>query len=300
LLLVVALGRHVRHLQASPAGVELPAVIDAAQPALLVASEEERRPAVRAVRGQQPHAALGVANGQQVFAQQANAHGWPVRLRQLRAEQGRLPVMAHEMAHRSAGAHACQELVFFFAQHRATSSVPEGAFRPDIIVSPGGMEGRPAPGLPPVAIHGHNVGDTGTRMRYRCSTYRYTMVMHYGPGWPFGDIWPTDRLRLLTHGRWRPDADIYETATTIEIVIALAGVEEAALDLQLFEAALVVAGHRHLPAGPAGAVYHGAAIRQGPFQVALALPAPVDPDRIEARYDRGLLQITLAKRAGAT
>ena len=40
-------------------------------------------------------------------------------------------------------------------------------------------------------------------------------------------------------------------------------------------------------------MYHAAGIRQGPFRVELPLPAPVDPERVEARYDRGLLRITL-------
>jgi HSP20 family molecular chaperone IbpA len=44
-------------------------------------------------------------------------------------------------------------------------------------------------------------------------------------------------------------------------------------------------------------VYHAAGIRQGLFRVELPLPAPVDPERVEARYDRGLLQVTLAKAA---
>jgi HSP20 family molecular chaperone IbpA len=46
-------------------------------------------------------------------------------------------------------------------------------------------------------------------------------------------------------------------------------------------------------------VYHAAGIRQGPFRIALALPAAVDPERVEARYERGLLRITLAKRSRA-
>jgi HSP20 family protein len=60
---------------------------------------------------------------------------------------------------------------------------------------------------------------------------------------------------------------------------------------------LVVEGRRRLPSCQEGAVYHAAGIRQGPFRVELALPAPVDAERVEARYDRGLLRITLPKRA---
>jgi len=140
----------------------------------------------------------------------------------------------------------------------------------------------------------------GTRaLRYRSLSHRYAMVVRHGHAWPFGDIWHSDRLRLLVQPRWRPDADTYETATTVEIVVDLAGIEDDGFEVQLFEDMVVVEGRRQLPSCQAGAVYHAASIRQGPFQLELPLPAPVDPERVEARYDRGLLHITLPKRAEA-
>jgi HSP20 family protein len=134
-------------------------------------------------------------------------------------------------------------------------------------------------------------------MRYRRLTYRYAMVVRAGHAAPFGELWSSDRLRLLVQPRWRPEADTYETPTTIEIVIDLAGVAEDAVEIQLFEDALVVEGHRWLPCGEEGAVYHAASIRQGPFRVELPLPAPVDAERVDVRYDRGLLHISLPKVA---
>jgi HSP20 family molecular chaperone IbpA len=104
-------------------------------------------------------------------------------------------------------------------------------------------------------------------------------------------------LGLLVCGRWRPDADTYETATTVEIIVDLAGVEEEDFEVQLFDDALVVEGRRQLPACQAGAVYQEAGIRQGPFRLEVALAAPVDPERVEATYERGLLRLTLPKRA---
>ena len=136
-------------------------------------------------------------------------------------------------------------------------------------------------------------------MRYRRLSYRYAMVVRSGQTWPFGDMWQTDRLRLLVQGRWRPDADTYETATTFEIIVDLAGVEEDDFEVQIFEDALVVEGRRDLPSCQEEAVYHAAGIRQGPFQLELPLPGPVDPERVEAHHERGLLRITLPKRAEA-
>jgi HSP20 family protein len=106
-------------------------------------------------------------------------------------------------------------------------------------------------------------------------------------------------VRLLLPAGWRPDADTYETATAVEIIVDLAGVDEDDFEVQLFEDALVVDGHRRLPGCEEAAVYHAASIRQGPFRLELPLPAAVDPERVEARYDRGMLRITLAKRPEA-
>lgn len=136
-------------------------------------------------------------------------------------------------------------------------------------------------------------------MRYRRLSYSYAMVVRSGSTWPVGDLWQSDRWRLLVHGRWRPDADTYETSTTVEIIVDLAGVEEDDFEVQLFEDALVVEGHRRLPSCDEASVYHAAGIRQGPFRVELPLPAPVEAERVEASYDRGLLRITLPKRLEA-
>ena len=136
-------------------------------------------------------------------------------------------------------------------------------------------------------------------MRYRRLSYRYTMMVPSGQRWPFPDTWESDRLRFFVPARWRPDADLYETAETIEIMVDLAGVEEDDFEVQLFEDVLVVEGRRQLPSCEEGAVYHAAGIRQGPFRVELPLPAPVEHEQVDARYDRGLLRITLPKRAEA-
>jgi HSP20 family protein len=135
-------------------------------------------------------------------------------------------------------------------------------------------------------------------MRYRRLSYRYAMVIRSGPSGPFDELWQSDRVRLLVETRWRPDADTYETAATFEVIVDLAGIDEEDFEVQLFEDALVVEGRRGLSAEDAE-TYHSASIRQGPFRLEVPLPAPMDPERVEARYDRGLLRITLPKRSAA-
>ncbi|SRR6266508_2718923 len=133
-------------------------------------------------------------------------------------------------------------------------------------------------------------------MRYRRLRYRYAMLVRAGQAWPLGDVWQSERMRLLVQGRWRPDADTYETVSTVEVIVDLAGVDEDDIDVQLFEDALVVEGRRELPSCADDAMYHAAGVRRGPFRLELPLPAPVDAERVQTRYERGLLRITMPKR----
>ena len=134
-------------------------------------------------------------------------------------------------------------------------------------------------------------------MRYRRVTYSSATLRITGQPWPFGGAWEHGSLRLLVQARWRPAADMSETTTTIEVTVDLAGLDEDDFEVHLFDNALVVEGRRQLPSCREDAVYHAAGIPQGLFRVELPLPAGVDPERVEARYERGLLHVTLPKRA---
>jgi HSP20 family protein len=137
-------------------------------------------------------------------------------------------------------------------------------------------------------------------MRYRRLSYRYAMVVGPGQSWPrVAELWRSERFGPLMPTGWRPDADMFETAAAVEILVDLAGVDEDDFEVLLFEDALVVEGRRQLPSCEEAAVYHAASIRQGPFRLEVALPAAVDAERVQVRHDRGMLRITLAKRPGA-
>ena len=70
----IRLGRLVGHVDAVARGVELPAVVHAAQAALFVAAEEQRGAAMRAVLGHQANLTVGVAEADQVLTQQTHAY----------------------------------------------------------------------------------------------------------------------------------------------------------------------------------------------------------------------------------
>ncbi len=135
-------------------------------------------------------------------------------------------------------------------------------------------------------------------MRYRRLSYRYALVVTGNQDLPWGATRPTDQPGVrFAQTSWRPPADIRESDQTIEVIVELAGIDPDAVDVVLFEDALIVEGKRQLTNGQPGVVYHLAEIRQGPYRLELPLPCSIDQERVEARYVDGLLRITFQKKA---
>src|SRR5436190_24036262 len=100
--------------------VVLPAVVRAAQPALLVAAEPERHAAMGTELVDEADAPFAVAERDQLLSQQLHANRRAIALRQLGVEQRRYPVAPEQLTHRRAGTGAGQELVHFLSQHSRT------------------------------------------------------------------------------------------------------------------------------------------------------------------------------------
>ena len=97
----ILLRRQVRHVDAVALGVELPAVVDAANAALLVPPVEQRRAAMRAAMVHDTHATRVVAERDQLLAQQHQPQRIAARDK-LRGLRGRQPVLPHQVAHHGA------------------------------------------------------------------------------------------------------------------------------------------------------------------------------------------------------
>src|SRR5262249_50416644 len=131
LRLEIALRRLVGHVDAGALAVELPAVIHAADPLALVPTEEERRPAVRAVILDQPEAAGGRAKRDQVLTEEADPDGRAVRLRHLAGHERGNPVLPDQGADRGVGPDATEELVVFPVEHAGTEPPTASARKAD-------------------------------------------------------------------------------------------------------------------------------------------------------------------------
>ncbi len=122
-VLGVEVGIGGRHVDASAVGIELPAVIDAADAAFLVATEPEVGAAVRAVLIDDADDAAAIAEGQQFLAHDDNLLRRPIGLRQFRRQQHRHPEPSQQLAHPRSRTTLGEEFVVFCAEHGAPSEV---------------------------------------------------------------------------------------------------------------------------------------------------------------------------------
>ena len=92
-------------------------MIQATQAAFLVAAEDERCAAMRAVLVQHAQAAGGVAEGHELFTEQPHAHRRAVALRDFFREASGNPVAAHQAAHRRIALDPAEEVVVLGSEH---------------------------------------------------------------------------------------------------------------------------------------------------------------------------------------
>jgi HSP20 family molecular chaperone IbpA len=93
---------------------------------------------------------------------------------------------------------------------------------------------------------------------------------------------------------WQPPVDLLETPSELQITVALPGVEPEGVQVVFDDGALIVVGHRELPARSRGAAIHRIEIPYGRFERRIALPAGrYELDRRELAH--GCLFITLRK-----
>ncbi len=103
---------------------------------------------------------------------------------------------------------------------------------------------------------------------------------------------------------WVPAVDIEEREDAVRLAVEVPGVEPDALDVTVNDRVLTVSGERRFvrpegPEGEAGRSAYRLERRHGRFARSLTLPKTVDPDRIQARYEHGVLHLELPKRPEA-
>jgi HSP20 family protein len=107
-----------------------------------------------------------------------------------------------------------------------------------------------------------------------------------------------DRLTEAGDTGWTPPVDLYETADRYVLTAELPGLTREDLEIRFTDGQLHLQGQRPSPRVPCEQ-YHRVERGHGPFLRRFALPAAIDPDRISAALEDGVLTITIPKAPSA-
>lgn len=92
-----------------------------------------------------------------------------------------------------------------------------------------------------------------------------------------------------------PPINIGATAEQVDVYLFAAGLIPEEIEITIHEQLLTIAGERRL-ISEAGADYYRRERYNGEFRRAVTLPADVDPEKVEAVYNNGVLHITVIRR----
>ncbi len=100
-------------------------------------------------------------------------------------------------------------------------------------------------------------------------------------------------------GRWSPPLDICETEESLVLVAELPGVKQGDVQVTVLDGTLTLRGERKVtPAGEGEAILRRERVA-GPFVRHVLLPASVDPAKVTATCQDGVLTIRVPKKTAA-
>jgi HSP20 family protein len=95
--------------------------------------------------------------------------------------------------------------------------------------------------------------------------------------------------------RWLPAMDLVESDDHFVLRADLPGVAEGDVKVELEDNVLTVSGERKAEHEPRKEGYHRVERAYGAFSRSLTLPDGIDPDAIEATFERGVLEVRIPK-----
>lgn len=103
----------------------------------------------------------------------------------------------------------------------------------------------------------------------------------------------------LAAGSFVPLVDVYEDEHNLVLKLEVPGMNEEDLHVSLENNTLTVSGERKFDKEEKEENFHRIERRYGSFARTFRLPNTVDAEKVDAAYDKGILKITLGKRAEA-
>jgi HSP20 family protein len=110
---------------------------------------------------------------------------------------------------------------------------------------------------------------------------------------------PEGPEEALTTTTLAPPVDIYEDEHNIILKIEVPGIDEKDIDVSIQNNTLTVRGERKIEKDEKEENFHRVERQYGSFTRSFTLPSSVDPGQVSAHCDKGVLKISLAKKAEA-
>jgi len=104
-------------------------------------------------------------------------------------------------------------------------------------------------------------------------------------------------IRATRRGTF-PPVNVGATPERVDVYLFAAGLDPKSLDISIQQNLLAVSGDRKVPVDEADDYYRQERF-DGEFRRVITLPDDVDPERVDAKYRDGVLQITVQRREGA-
>lgn len=92
-----------------------------------------------------------------------------------------------------------------------------------------------------------------------------------------------------------PKVDVVETGTEIKISAELPGMDEKEIEVSLGKDSLTIKGEKKVEKDEKGKDYFRMERSYGSFSRTIALPVQIDPDKVVADFQKGVLTVTLPK-----
>jgi HSP20 family protein len=110
--------------------------------------------------------------------------------------------------------------------------------------------------------------------------------------WPF---WPSLRGFPFETGEWAPAIDMYERDDKYVVKAELPGMKEEEVDVSVVGNRLTIKGEKKAETEVKEENYYRSERSYGSFFRSIDLPSDVDPDKIEANYEDGILEVEIPK-----
>jgi HSP20 family protein len=110
---------------------------------------------------------------------------------------------------------------------------------------------------------------------------------------------PEGPEEALTTTSFAPPVDIYEDEHTIAVKMEVPGIDEKDIDVRVEGNTLTVHGERKIEKEEKEENFRRVERQYGSFTRSFTLPSSVDTGQVSANYDKGMLKISMAKKAEA-